>query len=296
MGELQVTRWRRYGRDRLYVNAAAGLLIGWVDLITGHVTTEQPAYADALNIAVARHHVENASTPAATSVGRLGAQIPSPRPSTEETWVDLAGNRPGQGAREHAQAELAAMKRRSRVRTFLAMAFDNKTDERAWRIGAGGEKTVGGRLERLVPYGWHVLHSVPVSDRGSDIDHVLVGHGGVYTLNTKTHPNGRVWVGQDSVRVNGHPMPYLQKSRYEAGRAERLLSAAAGFPVHVRPALVFLTGMLFPNVTIKDASQDVVILGRMDIPGFFKRARSRLMPEQVDVIFEQARRSTTWVT
>ncbi len=177
---------------------------------------------------------------------------------------------------------------------FLARAFDVKTDERAWRVGAGGEETVGSRLDKLEKHGWHVLHAVPVGDRGSDIDHVLIGPGGVFTLNTKTHPGGTVWVGRDSVRVNGHRTQYLRNSRHEAARAQELLSAAVGFAVQVRPALVFLTGSLFPNVTIKKRPEDVLILDRMDIPGVFKRATRRLTPDQVELVYEQARKSTTW--
>ena len=130
--------------------------------------------------------------------------------------------------------------------------------------------------------------------RGSDIDHVLIGWGGVYTINTKTHPGGRVWVGRNAVRVNGHAVPYLRNSRFEAQRAERLLSTAAGFAVPVRPVLVFLTGSLVPNVTIKGGPDDVLVLDRMDIPGAFRRAPERLRREQVEVVFEMARRSTTW--
>jgi hypothetical protein len=33
---------------------------------------------------------------------------------------------------------------------------------------------------------WRVLHSVPVGSRDSDIDHVVIGPGGVYTINAKT--------------------------------------------------------------------------------------------------------------
>jgi hypothetical protein len=186
------------------------------------------------------------------------------------------------------------MKERSRVGTFIARTFDMKTDERAWRVGAGGEETVGSRLEKLVKHGWHVLHSVPVGERGSDIDHVVIGPGGVFTVNTKTHPDGRGWVGRNSVRVNGHAVPYLRNSRFEAQRAERLLSAAVGFPVSIRPVLVFLTGTLIPNVAIKTAPDDVVILDRTDIPGAFKRSSKKLAAEQVAMIYDQARRSTTW--
>jgi hypothetical protein len=139
-----------------------------------------------------------------------------------------------------------------------------------------------------------VLHAVPVGKRGSDIDHVIIGPGGVYTLNTKNHPGGRVWVASRAIRVNGHPVPYLRNSRHEGERAEQLLSRAAGFPVPVRPVIVFLTGTMIPNVTIKQRPEDVLILDRMDIPGAFKRAKQRLSPEQIATIFDTARRCTTW--
>lgn len=158
------------------------------------------------------------------------------------------------------------MRDRSRVGTFLARTFDMKTDERAWRVGAGGEETIGARLEKLRRHGWHVLHAVPVGDRGSDIDHVVIGPGGVWTLNTKTHPGKSVWVGKHQIRVDGHRTDYLRNSRHEADRASRLLTDACGFPVFVKGALVFLTGTLIPDVTIKQAPEDVAILDRMDIP------------------------------
>lgn len=48
------------------------------------------------------------------------------------------------------------MRERSRVGTFLARAFDVKTDERAYRVNAKGEEAVGPRLEKLVDHGWRV--------------------------------------------------------------------------------------------------------------------------------------------
>jgi hypothetical protein len=176
--------------------------------------------------------------------------------------MDLAANRPGQAARAQAVLELAAMKDRTRVGTFLARLVDAKTDERAWRVGADGEETVGARLEKLTAQGWHVLHAVPVGTKGSDIDHVLIGPGGVYTLNTKHHPGGKVWVGQHAIKVNGHSVQYLRNSRFEAERASKLLTAAVGWPVFVKPVLIFLTGTLIPDVTIKQQPDDVVVLDR----------------------------------
>lgn len=229
------------------------------------------------------------------------ASPPGPTPQAKPAvaagtgWVDLAANRPGQGAREQADQHLTAMRERSRVGTFLARALDVKTDERAWRTGAKGEESIGGRLERLADGGWRVLHSVPVGDRGSDIDHVLIGPGGVYTVNTKNHPGKSIWISPTQVRVDGHPVPYLRNSRFEADRAKRLLSAALGWEPPVRPVLILLTGTLIPDVTIKGGGpDDVLILDRMDVPGAFKRSPARITAEQVDAIYEVARRSTTW--
>jgi len=55
-----------------------------------------------------------------------------------------------------------------------------------------------------------VLHAVPIGGRGSDIDHVLIGPGGVFVLNTKTHPGGKIWAGRNAIRVNGFAVPYLR--------------------------------------------------------------------------------------
>lgn len=316
MSDLELVRWKRYGRDQLYVKASDGRDVGWVDLLTDQRTLSDPAYEQAFNDAVERWRVAAATVasgesnpapaPLASTLGGATAQTdgPSmplppiraaePSPPAARPWHDIAGHKPGQAAREQAARHLAAMKQRTKAGTLLARAFDVRTEERAWRVGASGEEAVGSRLEKLTLDGWRVLHAVPVGRRGSDIDHVVIGPGGVYTINTKNHPGGRVWVAARAIRVNGQPVPYLRNSQHEGQRAARLLSRAVGFPVHVRPALVFLTGGLLPNVTIKQKPEDVAVLDRLDIPGAFKRAPRRLAPEQVDVIFEAARRCTTW--
>lgn len=300
---LTVSRWTKYGKDRLYVNAD-GQRVGWLDLATGQTTLERPDLAFNFRAALADYYGLSAplGDPLAPSTARTEPIPPAaPEPAAaaalapaEPAWTDLAGNRPGQAAHTQAEAELAAMRERTKVGAFLARTFDVKTDERAWRVGANGEETVGAKLDKLTKHGWHVLHAVPVGNRGSDIDHVLIGHGGVYTVNTKTHPGKSIWVGKYAIKVDGYSVPYLRNSRHEAERAQRLLTAAVGWPVPVHPVLVFLTGTLIPDVTIKQQPDDVTVLDRMDIPGAFKRAPRRLNADQVGEVYEQARRSTNW--
>lgn len=296
MAELKVARWTKYGHDRLYVTAPDGQRVGWLDQQTSAEHLEQPQLADEFHAALAAYRVGSGQpAPAAAPSTKPTTPVPHvPEVAAAPDWVDLATNRPGQAARTQAQAKLAAMKDRSKVGTFLARLVDAKTDERAWRVGADGEETVGSRLEKLRDHGWHILHAVPVGSKGSDIDHVLIGPGGVYTINTKTHPGGKIWVAQHAIRVNGQPVPYLRNSRFEAERASRLLTDAVGWPVSVRPVLVFLTGSLIPDVTIKQQPDDVVVLDRMDIPRAFKKAPQRLTLEQIEQLYACARRSITW--
>jgi hypothetical protein len=108
-------------------------------------------------------------------------------------WTDLATNRAAAEAREQA----LALKAQAPVKTFLARALDVHTDERAWRIGADGEEKVAAQLDKVAKKDprWRSLHAIPVGNRGSDIDHLISGPGGVFTVNAdivtvKNAPDG----------------------------------------------------------------------------------------------------------
>jgi hypothetical protein len=299
---LGVKRWTRYGKDRLYVSTEDGQRVGWLDLMTGEPTVEMPELADAFHAAIRGHQIGAAPsvteevTPPSTGVAV------EPEPCTPEAaytveveWTDLAQNRPGQGVRAEAESLLADMKERSKFKAFVTRALDVKTDERAFRVGADGEEAVGARLDRLTKHGCRVIHSIPLrpGDHAPDIDHLVITRGGVYAVNTKRHPGGKVWVGEKAILVSGQRTDYLRKSRWEADRVRRTLLSHLGLEVPVRAVLVFLTGTVVPQVTIKQMP-DVLVLDRMDIPGAFKRAPERMSPEMIERVYEIARRSTTW--
>jgi len=175
-------------------------------------------------------------------------------------WDDLAARLPGSAASVAAAEARAA----APVRTVLARLMGVHTDERAWRLGAAGERRVGRQLERLMKSDprWRCLHAIPVGRRGADIDHLVIGPGGVFTLNAKHHPGARLWVGGDTFMVNGVRQPYVRNSTHEASLAGRLLSAAVGHPVTV-------TGVVVPvgaqDIRIKQPPTDVVILPRRQL-------------------------------
>lgn len=67
----------------------------------------------------------------------------------------------GGSAREQAIQLRDAAPVRSRVDRLLKV----HTDERAYRIGADGEETVGSRLAKLDPSKWLVLHDIVLNEK-----------------------------------------------------------------------------------------------------------------------------------
>lgn len=202
---------------------------------------------------------------------------------------DLALRRPGTALLAQAEAARQA----APVRTALGRVMRVHTPARAWRLGAAGEVRVGAQLDTLAQCDprWHVVHSVPVGSRGSDIDHVAIGPAGVFTINTKHHPGGRIWVAGDTVKVNGLRLAYIRTSRHEAERASRLLSDACGFAVPVTPLIVFVNA---EQVTIKESPHDVHVLTRRALRRWLRR-RPELLTTNGEAIFDRARRSSTWI-
>jgi hypothetical protein len=202
---------------------------------------------------------------------------------------DLALNVPGQAVRQIA----TELRNAAPMRTLLARVVGAKTDERAHRIGADGEVEVARRLARLGP-DWRVLHAVPVGERGSDIDHVVIGPGGVFTINAKHHPQATVWVGGETVKVNGYNQPYVRNSRFEAQRAAKLLTAAAGFDVEVH-GIVAIMGA-HRGLTVKEQPRDgaVTVVARKQVDAQLRSLPTVLGAPSIERIYEVARHLATW--
>jgi hypothetical protein len=311
MGETSVQRWRKYGKDRLYANAGDGTRLGWHDVLTGEDHVEVAGREQDFYTAIAQWRTDAGSVPDAAAapsgvviiagdiaaliiehviepvVDQVVLEVPAAAP--ESQWEDLAERRAGAMAREQA----LALKHAAPVRTLLARVLRVHTDERAWRIGADGEEKVAARLAKLAKKDprWRFLHAIPVGENGSDIDHIVIGPGGVYTLNAKHHPGARIWIRGNAFRVNGTQVPYVRNSRHEAERASRYLTAACGFPVDV-------AGIVVPvgadSITIKEAPLDVHVVTRMALSGWLRRRTEVLDGETVAAVFDVARRSTTW--
>jgi hypothetical protein len=213
---------------------------------------------------------------------------------TSETWIDLAGNRPGRAVSQEA------IRRR---RTEGAGA------DRSWRLGAEGEHLVADALDGLVSVSrldrlrgrsprWWVLHSVPVGTGDTDIDHVVGGPPGVITINTKHHRARRVAIEGDIVRVDGRATRYTEASAAEARRAQKRLrsrSTQAGHPelgeqLVVRPLLAVVGARLLGTAR----PGGVAVLTPANLSTYLRALPERWGTEDVAALFELCRRSDTW--
>ncbi|MFC4753609.1 nuclease-related domain-containing protein [Dietzia aurantiaca] len=255
---------------------------------TGRLHSDEISNLLLLRAAIAEHF-DTADMRARNGRSAAGLVSPAPTPPAR-SWHDLADVRAGAAARERALSERRAQ---GRVRHLLARLVDANTTERAWRIGADGEEAVAEQLARAGA-DWRVLHAVRVGDRGADIDHIVIGPGGVFTVNTKHHPKAAVWVGGDTVMINGRRVPYVRNSRYEATRASRMLAERVGFPVPVT-GLIALVGAR-RGFTIRAQPTDcaVVVVPSRGVGRYLRSRPQRMGLREIDAIHEVARCSDTW--
>lgn len=161
-----------------------------------------------------------------------------------------------------------------------------------WYRGALGEIAVGRILAGLGPE-WLVLHAVPVGSGWADIDHVLVGPAGVFTLNTKNHARQSIWVAGQTLMVSGKKLRHLHNSAHEAARASKLLSTAVGAAVDVTAIVVIVEPQ---RLTIKEKPRQVVVLSDRQLLAFLRRRHAVLDAEQVQRVAEAAVNARTWHT
>jgi hypothetical protein len=138
--------------------------------------------------------------------------------------------------------------------------------------GAAGEEQVGGLLDGLTGRGWHAIHDVSLG-RGN-VDHIAIGPGGVFTVETKSHA-GPVRVA----RVHGAVLGQAQAQR-------RAIERATG--AHVEPLLVYSRAWVDRPLSRRKGVR--VVPARM-LAGYLERQPQRLEPEEVERARERIARA-----
>jgi hypothetical protein len=138
-----------------------------------------------------------------------------------------------------------------------------------WLQGAEGERAVAAVLAQLENDGWRPLHDISLG-RGN-IDHVLVGPGGIFTIETKSN-RGRISI--DRIDPKMLKQAYAQK---------KLLERITG--LEVQPLLVFSQAYLVGHVPAQ--RQGVTVLPARMLEHYFSRRRPVLEASQSDSVYQR---------
>jgi hypothetical protein len=152
---------------------------------------------------------------------------------------------------------------------LAAIALTIVLDRRAlplidrWAAGAAGEEHVGAILDGLRDQGWLAIHDVS-SGRGN-IDHILVGPAGLFTIETKSR-RGSI----DPTKID----PAMLRQAYAESKFVENLAGTK-----VEPVLVFSRAFLIGRGVSHTAG--VTVLPARMLVGHLARRRARLTAASV---------------
>lgn len=295
--------------------ADAGPAAGAADAAAG--TADEPFWNPAASAA-------GREEPAASAASRRPAQpvvIPV-EPAGEEPPREGVGQHLGNLAHLSADPRRRAWQRRAIVAVCVGVAFT--IISRSWRIGLTlavlaaiadtiywSRKAPGGQaadkltaaqrrtrkqLPKLHRAGYRAMDGVPIPGSQDQIDHLLVGRAGVFTIDSETWDKRlpvrtsrarEIWLGPQSMNDR------IDHARWEAGQAEDLLSGVLGRRVTVRPAVaVYGPKIPWDLATIKDVD---VFTGPQLRQYLRRRARltrgQHLSADEIERIDEAARQA-----
>ena len=164
------------------------------------------------------------------------------------------------------------------------LRFRPSPDAIAWRRGAVGERRTARLLAPLERHGWAVLHDLALPGSRANLDHLVIGPGGVFVIDSKQYRgrlqldgSGRLWHGR-------YPLaPTLRAVSFEADQAAQILPDPG---VVVLP-VVAVHGAQVPWGKVVIDGVPVVLARRL--PSMLRQLPAVLGPERVADLADQAR-------
>jgi hypothetical protein len=163
------------------------------------------------------------------------------------------------------------------------LRFRPSPEARAWRRWAAGERHTARLLAGLERQGWVVLHDLAVPGSRANLDHLVIGPGGVFVVDSKQYrgrlqldPTGRLWHGR-------YPLaPTLRAVSFEADRAAQVLAD----PQVVVP-IVAVHGVQVPGGKV--VTDGVPVVPARRLPSMLRALPVVLGPERVADLADRAR-------
>jgi Nuclease-related domain len=154
----------------------------------------------------------------------------------------------------------------------------------AWRQGAAGERRTARLLAPLERQGWAVLHDLVVPGSAANIDHLAIGPGGVFVIDSKQYRGrlqldavGKLWHGR-------YPLtPALGTVSWEADQAAQVLPD----PGMAVVPIVAVHGAQVPWGKV--VTQGVPVVAARRLPSLLRQLPAVLGPERVAWLADQAR-------
>jgi hypothetical protein len=164
------------------------------------------------------------------------------------------------------------------------LRFQPSPDAVAWRRGAAGERRTARLLAALERHGWAVLHDLALPGSRANLDHLAIGPGGVFVIDSKHYrgrlqldPSGRLWHGR-------YPLaPALRAVSFEADQAALVLTD---------PDVVVVPVMAVHGAQVpwgKVVMNGVPVVAARRLPSMLRQLPAVLGPERVAALAAQAR-------
>jgi hypothetical protein len=164
------------------------------------------------------------------------------------------------------------------------LRFRPSPDAVAWRRGAAGERRTARLLDPLERQGWAVLHDLAVPGSRANLDHLVIGPGGVFVIDSKQYrgrlqldPSGQLWHGR-------YPLaPSLQAVSFEADQAAQVLPD---------PGVVVLPVVAVHGAQVpwgKVVIEGVPVIAARRLPSMLRSLPHLLGPERIATLADQAR-------
>jgi hypothetical protein len=164
------------------------------------------------------------------------------------------------------------------------LRFRSPPDTVAWRRGAAGERRTARLLTPLERRGWAVLHDLAIPGTKANIDHLVIGPGGVVVIDSKRY-RGRLWLDAYGLLWHGRHLlvAALRKVRWEADQADEVLGVA---DVRVA-AIMAVHGVSVPWGRLQ--ADGVIVAPARRVPDLLRALPPVLGPERVAWLADRAR-------
>jgi hypothetical protein len=164
------------------------------------------------------------------------------------------------------------------------LRFRVSPDILAWRRGTAGERRTARLLGPLERHGWAVLHDLAIPGTQANIDHLVIGPGGVVVIDTKQY-RGQLWLDPDGLLWHGRHLllTTLRKLRWAADQADQVLGVA---DVQIL-AIMAVHGAKVPWGQL--TADGVIVARARRVPDLLQALPTILGPERVAWLADRAR-------